>query len=79
MPLIKMAIHGIEFDLLLCAKEPEAENMVSSEHTISKKSLSSIQGFECTAMIENIIHSLKITNGFYIFKEVTKILKYFTK
>lgn len=55
-----MTIHDIEFDLLLCAKEPDAENMLNSEQTISKKSLNSIQGYECTIMLENIISSLKI-------------------
>jgi hypothetical protein len=53
--------------------------MLDSEDVSSKKSLNSIQGYECTIMLESIIASLKISNGLQIFKEVTKMLKYFTK
>jgi len=92
VPLIKLKIFNVEIDLLLCAKYASAKDLCDSEETVSKKSLNSIQGLECTLTLEKIANGLPHSpqyagsaasscpaRGLYIFQEVVKMLKYFSK
>ena len=67
---------------------PQATSLTDKEDTFSKKSLNSIQGYECTRMIERIANEFQIPiqgqqcpirPGLIIFRQVTKMLKFFTK
>jgi hypothetical protein len=89
VPLIKLKINNIDIDLLLCSKASSASDLTDPLDTTSKKSLNSIQGYECTRVLEQISSSFQIpkskingkmeNTGLYIFRNVTKLIKYFCK
>lgn len=86
MPLIKMNLLGVDVDLVLCAKKAYANDLTDCCDTMSKKSFNSIQGYQCTKTLETIAKGFLIpeqapngNSGLFIFRWVTKLLKYFAK
>ena len=52
VPLIKIEIDSVDIDLLLCSKKSYAADLTDQRDTNNKKSFASIQGYECTKVLE---------------------------
>ena len=79
VPLIKLTINSVEIDLLLCSKTFMASELSDSSETTNKKSFNSVQGLEATRVLEKIASSILNGDGLIVFREVTKLVKYFCK
>lgn len=60
VPLIKMTLLDVDIDLLLCSKKQFAQDLCDMRDIENKKSFISIQGRECSIVLEKIAKSLKI-------------------
>jgi len=60
VPLLKLQICGVEIDMVLCSKKCFAAELKNSIDVSNKKSFNSIQGYECSLILEKVALNLPI-------------------